>query len=191
MGGVVLPPCLLSRLRCPHTGAYRLLGGADGGFWEGSRQWVLPRIAVASVLVPTVSCSHPPDSAGDPPTLAGRSGPVSYGVTALFPWVLVRTRPCVCSPRVKFLFPSVLWNSCDQTLLAFKARFSGGSFSHCRNPKLGSLMWGSELSLLWENFCGIIISQFVGRPPSRYGIRFYCNCAPSIILLWLLLCLWM
>lgn len=25
-------------------------------------------------------------------------------------------------------------------------------------------MWDSELSLLWENFCGIIIFQFVGCP---------------------------
>ena len=80
--------------------------------------------------------------------------------------------------RVEFLFPPVLWNSCDQTLLAFKARFSGGSSSHCQTPRLGSLMWCWELSLLWENLCGIIIFQFLGCPPSRYGICFYHNCTP-------------
>ena len=38
-------------------------------------------------------------------------------------------------PKLEFLFPTILWNSCDQTLL----------------------------SLLWENFYGIIIFQFVGQ----------------------------
>ena len=49
---------------------------------------------------------------------------------------------------------------------------------------LGSPMWGSELSLLWQNFCGIIVFQFVGHP-SEYGICFYHDCAPSTIQ-WLL-----
>ena len=61
-----------------------LFGGDNGGLWEGSRQGLLPRISAASVLVPTVSHSHPA-SAGDPPTLAGRSGSVSPGVTASSP----------------------------------------------------------------------------------------------------------
>ena len=109
-------------------------------------------------------------SARDPPILAGRSGPVSYEVTAFFSWVLVCTRPCVCPPRVEFLFLPVLWNSCDHTLLAFKARFSGGSSSNCQTHRLGILTWDSGLSRLWQNFCGVIIFQFVGCPPSEYGI---------------------
>ena len=36
-----------------------LFGGANGGLWEGSRQGVLPRTSAASVLVLTVSHSHP------------------------------------------------------------------------------------------------------------------------------------
>ena len=32
----------------------------------------------------------------------------------------------------------------------------------CQTPRPGSLMWGSELSLLWDNLCTIIILQFVG-----------------------------
>ena len=139
-------------------------------------------------------CSEPQlltASAGYPPVLAGRSGPVSYGVTAFFPWVLMCMRLCVHPPRVEFLFLPVLWKSCDQTLLALKAWFSGDSSSHCHNPRLGSLLQGSELSLLWDKFCGMVVFQFVGHPPGRYGIWFYCDCAPPTILLWLLLCLWM
>ena len=37
-----------------------LFGGANRGLWEGSHQGVLPRTSAASVLVPTVSRSHPP-----------------------------------------------------------------------------------------------------------------------------------
>ena len=65
-----------------HWSVAGLFGGANGGLWECSRQGVLPRTSAASVLVLTVRQSHPPTSAGDPPTLAGESGSVSYGVTA-------------------------------------------------------------------------------------------------------------
>ena len=80
-----------------------------------------------------------PASAGNHPILAGRSVPVSYGVIAFFPWVLVCTRPCVCPPRVEFLFPPVLWKSCNQFPLAFKARFSEDS-SCCWTPRVESLI---------------------------------------------------
>ena len=33
----------------------------------------------------------------------------------------------------------------------------------CQTPRPGSLMWGSELLLLWDNLCTIIILQFVGH----------------------------
>ena len=62
-----------------------LFGGANDRLWEGSRQGVLPRTSAVSVLFPTVSHSHPLASAGDPPTLAGRSGSVSPGVLPLGP----------------------------------------------------------------------------------------------------------
>ena len=54
-------------------------------------------------------CSRPPlthASARDSWTLTGKSGSVSYGVTAPFSWVLVHTRFCLCPPRVCF---PVLW----------------------------------------------------------------------------------
>ena len=58
--------------------------------------------------------------------------------------------------------------------------FLGGCSSHCQTSRLGSLIWGSELSLLWENFCGIIIFQFMNFPHGRYGIWFYCFWEPLL-----------
>ena len=133
----------------------------------------------------------PPTSKGDTPTLTGRSGSISYGVTAPSPWVLVHRRFCVYPSRVESLFPPVLSKSCNQILLALIVQFSGDSSSPFWTPMLGSLMCGSEPSLRWVDFCGIIVLQFVSHPPSGYGIWFYHDCAPPIISLWLLLHLWM
>ena len=119
MGGAEFPPCWLFGLRRPSTGAYRLFCGANGGLREGSCQGVLPRTS-AQCRCPRGEPQHPPASAGDPPTLAGRSGSVSYEVTAPSPWVLVCTLLCVCPPRVESLFPAVLSKSCNQIPLAFK-----------------------------------------------------------------------
>ena len=104
----------------------------------------------------------------------------------LFPWILMCMRLCVDPPKVEFLFPPVLWNSCDQTPLVFKAKLSGCSFSHCQSPKPWNLTWSSELSLLWENLCGVIISQCVHHPPGEQEIGFYCAYSSPTDLLWLL-----
>ena len=114
-------------------------------------------------------------SARDPPTLAGRPGSVSCGVTTPLPWVLVCTRFCLCPPRVESLFAPDLWKSCSPIPLAFKVRFPRDFLSLCQIPRLGSLMWGSESSQQWENFSDITVVQIVGCPPSRYGIWFYCD----------------
>ena len=103
----------------------------------------------------------------------------------------MHTLLCVCPPSVESLFPSVLSKSCNQIPLAFKVWFSGNSSSCCRTPRLGSLTWGSEPSHQWVDFCRLIVVQFVSRPASAYWILFYCDCAPSAVSLWLLLCLWM
>ena len=47
-------------------------------------------------------------------------GPGMYGILCAPP-----------PPTVEFQLPPVLWNSSDQTPLAFKARFSGGFPSYC------------------------------------------------------------
>ena len=61
-----------------------------------------------------------PTSAGDPPTLADRSGSVSYSVTAPSPgsWC---AQYFVCALQEWSLFPPVLSKSCNQIPLAFKS----------------------------------------------------------------------
>ena len=103
----------------------------------------------------------------------------------------MRTLLCLCRPRVESLFPPVLSKSCNQIPLAFKVWFSRNSSLHCQTPRLGSLMWSSEPSLQWVDFCAISVLQFVSHPPSSYGIWFYCDCTPPTISLRLLLCFWM
>ena len=46
---------------------------------------------------------------GDSWTLTGKSGSVSYGVTAPFSWVLVHTKFCLCRPRVYFPVLCKFW----------------------------------------------------------------------------------
>ena len=129
-------------------------------------------------------------STGGPPNLTGHFGSFSYGVTAPLLWVLVCIRFCLCPPRLEYLFPPVLWKACNQILLTLKARFPGDSQSLCQIPRLGSLTWRSEPSQRWENLFGSIVLQSVGRPPGRYGVRVYRDCALAAISLWRL-CLWM
>ena len=85
-----------------------------------------PRSMNFPELLLPVSFSHsepqlsPHSPAGDPSTLAGRSGSVSQGVTAPSPWGQMHPLLCVCPPRVESLFLPVLSKSCNQILLAFK-----------------------------------------------------------------------
>ena len=145
-------------------------GRVNGELQDGLCQRGSFQIVFASVPAPMVSpCSCgesqlPHTSTGDTPTLAGSFASVSYGVTAPFLWVLVHTEFCLCSSRLDSLFPSVLWKSCNQILLAFRVRFSGDSFS-CWTPRLRRRMWGSDPSQQWEHFFYIIVLQFVVHPP--------------------------
>ena len=131
-----------------------------------------------------MSCPHsepqpPPAFSRDP--LRSQVGPNWILWSPPFPWDPVPMKLCVHPPRVEFLFPGVLWSSCGQELLAFTTRCSGQdplafttkcsghSSSQCQTPKVGNLMWGSELPLLWESLCDIVIFQSVGPPPGRSG----------------------
>ena len=130
--------------------------------------------------------SPPPPQQETPPILAGSSGQSFIGSLLLSPWVLAHTKLCVCSPRVDFLFPPFLWNSCNQILLVSKVRVFGDYSSHWQTSDWKA--W-HELrkftpvgEFLWYNFTSLWVSYLV-------GMRFHC--APSTILLWLLHCLWM
>ena len=103
--------------------------------------------------------------------LASRFGSVSYGVTDHFSWVSVQ-QDFVCVLQVWSLFPPLLWKSYNQISVAFKIRFPVDPLSLCWITRLGSLMWGSEPSQQWENFFAIIVLQFLGCPPGRYGFDF-------------------
>ena len=67
------------------------------------------------------------------------------------------------------LFPPVLLKTYNEIMLAFKARVPGDSVP-LSDPQAGKPDGGSEPSQQWENFFGIIVLQFMGHPPSRYGI---------------------
>ena len=110
-----------------------------------------------------------PISPGDPPRLIGRFSPGSYEVTVLC-WIPVYVKTFVHPPIVESLFPPVLWCSCTPPPLVFKAKCFGDSSSYSHTLMLGNLMWGSGLSFLWENLCDMIFFQFMGLPPSGYGI---------------------
>ena len=71
-----------------------------------------------------------------------KSGSVSCGVTAPFPWVLVHTSFCLCPPSV--CFPSSEFS--NQIPLASKVKFPRRSQSLCQIPRLGNLLWVLELS---------------------------------------------
>lgn len=41
-----------------------------------------------------------------------------------------------------------------------------------QDPQAGSLMWGSDLSLQWENLCNIIIVQCMDSPPRNMDLNY-------------------
>ena len=69
---------------------------ANSVLWEGPSQWVCFWTTAACVCVPTVSHSSPTSVRG-PQVLADRPGPISYGIIAFFPWVLIHMRLYVFS----------------------------------------------------------------------------------------------
>ena len=190
MDGAGFPPCWLFGLRRPNTGAYP--GSLVGLMTDSGRAHAkeyFPELLLPMSLSPRWNRATP--------RLCRRPSNTSRYVWFSLPWVHcsfpmvpMRTLLCVCPPRVESLFPPVLSKSYNQIPLAFKVWFSRNSSSRCRTPRLGSLMWGSELSLQWVDFCGISVLQSVSHPPNSYGIWFYCDWAPPTISLWLLLCIW-
>ena len=140
-------------------------------------------------LGPCSEPQPPPTSAGDPPILAGRSGPVSYGATAFFLWVLVCMRLYVPSKSRDSVSPSpvevlqsnpadlqnwILWG-----LLLLLLHPQAGK------PSVGLRTFTLVGELLWYNCFPVC-----GSPPGRFWIWCYCDCTPPAILLWPLLCLW-
>ena len=91
-----------------------------------------------------------PACPGGPARCMGRSGPGSYGVTAL-PWVPMHMKHFAHPPRLESLSSLLVWSSCMQKApLAFKAKCPGGSSVQCPTSRQGRLIQGSELSPVGE-----------------------------------------
>ena len=69
----------------------------------------------------------------------------------------------------EFLFPPVLRKLYNQILLAFKVKFPGDSQFLGWIPRLGRLICCLEPSQNCESFFGVIVLQFVSRPPRGYA----------------------
>ena len=101
----------------------------------------------------------PPASSGDPWTLAGRSGSVSYGVTAPSPWVLMHTLLCVCPPKWSLCFPQSCQNPAIKSHSPSKSDSPG-----IPAPIAGPPVWKPDVGLrtftpmgglLWYN-CSLV-----------------------------------
>lgn len=106
---------------------------------------------------------------GDPPLLAGKSGPVSSGVT-FSPWIPVCTRLWVCPPAVEcFFHPSYECHGVKP--LCLQSQIFWGS-CNCQNPgwesAMGLRIFHSCRRTLWYNCFPVY-----GLPTSLYGICFY------------------
>lgn len=97
--------------------------------------------------------------------------------------------PCVSSKSGVSFSPG-LWKPCSQISLTVKIRFFADS-PCCPACRLGRLLWGSALSLQWENLTCAVVSLSVRRPVSGRGTRLYHGCTSLTILPWLPLCPWM
>ena len=163
-------PCFLFHLSCPSTWTCWMGNtGIDVKMAMSMRAHTneySPVHPLPVSLFPQES-QQTPTSPGDPPRPSLAWEPMK---SLLFPWVPVYMRTYVDPPVPEFLFLPIPWNSCNQAPLAFKARCSGGSSPWCQTASLGSLTWGSELSLLWENLCNIIIFQSVGHTHGRWEL---------------------
>ena len=171
--GFVAPHWLFV-LSLPSTGAYWLLGGAGLGEKRQPPGGFTPMSFTQSYCYQCLCpCSEPqlppPTSAGHLPILAGRSGTGFYEITALFP-VSWCTQDLVCALQEwSFSVPQCCGIPVIKLHWPSKPDSLGSSPPIVRPPEV-SLTCGSELLLLWENLWDIIIFQFLGCPPSGYGI---------------------
>ena len=126
-------------------------------------------MAAPSVCVPRVSssCLLPLASPGDSPTSAGRSDPGSFQLTV--PALGPRACEILCTPFQSgvSLFHTSLWKVSPSGL---ECQTFWGLFFPSRP---GSLMWGSDPSLLGENHCSCNYSPICGSPTQGYGPWLY------------------
>ena len=120
-----------------------------------------------------------PASTGDPSAPAGRSALGSYEAMAYFPRSWCTQDLAYSLQEWSFCCPQSCGIARIKHHWLSKPGSLGASPPVARSPGWGTSQWSSELSLWWENFCGIIVFQFVGHSHHRYGIWFYPDCAPT------------
>ena len=186
-GWVCVPSLLVMWPEASQPWSQRLLSGAR--FWclqESSHQWAGTSATRVFILAmsqsPPYPYIHTLAPAGYPPRPTCMSSIGSCEVTKFLGLGMHET---LCAPsKLEFLFPLVLWNSCTQTLLAFKAKCSGASSWYQFAD------WRALPGAQNSQSCGrnsVMYFQFVGCPSSRNGIWLCCRCTlPTVSLLLLL-----
>ena len=180
MSTATVPPCQTLGGGDPASSLQAPQQGFNGSLQRGPGTGHLLRL-----LLPRRS---PPQ---EPSITAGRSGPVPGGVTAPFCWALVHTRLLFVPSKSRvFGSPRHVEKSYNQTLLAFKVRFLGDTWSLCWTAKLRSLTWSSKSSQQWGASWVLLSSTLWVTHPAGIGFDFV-RIMPFLHLVWLPLCLWM
>ena len=91
--------------------------------------------------------------------------------------------------RAESLFPVTLQLSCIQVSLAVRTRCFEGLPSWCRTTGLGSPVWGSDFSLLWNNLCTYDYPPVVDTLPWAVSLNYTASPPPLPISLGFLLCI--
>ena len=178
----------------PALEAYRMLCGArswweNGGLQEGSCQSVIPWTTATNVFVPPESHSHPLPLQE---TLQYQQVCLAQALMRSLLFSLVPGAHEILSAPFKIM-SFCLPQSCGIPAVKPPWPSKTGSLGappplpdpQAGEPDIGLRTFTTVVEPLWYNYFPVC-----GLPPSRYGIWFYRDCAPSTVLLWLLLCLW-
>ena len=84
----------------------------------------------------------------------------------------MHARFCLCPPRLKYLFPLVLWKSCNQIPLAFKVRFPGDSQSLCQIARLEACCGVQNLHNSGRTSLVLLFSSLWVTYPAGMGFDF-------------------
>lgn len=89
-----------------------------------------------------------------------------------FWWFSEHVRFCGHPLRAKYLYPTAFKFCHIQVLLAFKAKHNGGSYSQCKTPGLGSLLFAQTLCSLRRTFWNCDYPSFCRLPPWVMGLHY-------------------
>ena len=92
---------------CVPSLSFDLIQNYGGGDEANGTSFKKSYVRTAALSAPSPASGHhrPTPLLETPGLFMGKSGSVSFGVTAPFSWLLVHTRFCLCPPRVCFPRP--------------------------------------------------------------------------------------